>query len=190
MVQAEGLEAVFECQYPGAISYSWEMNEFPLDNLSPDPTKLTVQASVKYNNTVFQCIASVRLRGYYEHYRSRNASLIVHSKFDIYLIEMISELFSKHLGIHLRLDMAANILTLSWSAFNFTSDVNYCVDYQIDRHILSECVNQTQYYFPYINYTICDRFSFTVTPTEGGRRGTSSQPEPSFGFFTPISGTA
>ena len=44
----------------------------------------------------------------------------------------------------------------------------------------------TQYTFSHPDHTVCDRFSFTVTPTEGGRRGTSSQPVT--GFFTQARG--
>ena len=44
----------------------------------------------------------------------------------------------------------------------------------------------TQYTFSHPDRTVCDRFSFTVTPTEGGRRGTSSQPVT--GFFTQARG--
>ncbi len=35
---------------------------------------------------------------------------------------------------------------------------------------------------------VCDRFSFTVTPTEGEMRGTTSTSEPVTGFFTRVDG--
>ena len=47
-------------------------------------------------------------------------------------------------------------------------------------------LNGTQYTFSYPNHTVCDRFSFTVTPTEGERSGTPSQPVT--GFFTQARG--
>ena len=70
VVQAQGIDAVFECQYPGAQSYNWGINgEFPSHNsLPPDvtvtlpsgnlPTKLII-ATGQYNITVVQCEALV-----------------------------------------------------------------------------------------------------------------------------------
>ena len=67
MVQAEGLEAVFECLCPGAIAHAWRINgEFlPEDQFLPgvtrippsvdSPAKLIVLATSQYNNTVVQC---------------------------------------------------------------------------------------------------------------------------------------
>ena len=72
MVQAEGLEAVFECQYPGAASHAWGINgeflldtQFPSDwtRISPSgdsPARLIIPAIPQYNNTVVQCEAVVR----------------------------------------------------------------------------------------------------------------------------------
>ena len=67
--QAEGLGAVFECLYPGAISYAWAINgifqsDFPPDivAVSPSgnsPATLTIPASLEYNNVVIQCGATV-----------------------------------------------------------------------------------------------------------------------------------
>ena len=67
--QAEGLEAVFECLYPGAISYSWAINGTFLSVYPPDididppsggsPASLTIPAKPEYNNTVIQCGATV-----------------------------------------------------------------------------------------------------------------------------------
>ncbi len=44
-----------------------------------------------------------------------------------------------------------------------------------------------EYIFTYSNpISVCDRFSFTVTPTEGEMRGTTSEPDT--GFFTRAEG--
>ncbi len=72
VVQAQGIDAVFECQYSGAQSYNWGINgEFPTeDNYPPDvtvtpssgdiPATLTIPTTTEYNNTVVQCEAVVR----------------------------------------------------------------------------------------------------------------------------------
>ena len=72
VVQAQGLDAVFECLYPGAQSYNWGLNgEFPTENNYPPdvtvtpssgdiPATLTIPAIGLYNNTVVQCEAVVR----------------------------------------------------------------------------------------------------------------------------------
>ena len=67
--QAEGLEAVFECLHPGAISYAWAINGTFQSYFPPDidtgppsggsPATLTVPARPEYNNTVIQCGATV-----------------------------------------------------------------------------------------------------------------------------------
>ena len=67
--QAEGLEAVFKCLYPGAISYAWAINGifqsvFPPDIMAVSPSEdspasLTIPAIPEYNNTVIQCGATV-----------------------------------------------------------------------------------------------------------------------------------
>ena len=70
VVQAQGIDAVFECQYPGARTYIWGLNgEFPSHNsLPPDvtvtppsgdiPTKLII-ATGQHNIIVVQCVALV-----------------------------------------------------------------------------------------------------------------------------------
>ncbi len=70
VVQAEGLEAVFECLVPGEfVSYSWIVNglgsgnaRFPSEievsgGTSGNPSVLTIPASSQFNNSVVQCIA-------------------------------------------------------------------------------------------------------------------------------------
>ena len=72
VVQAQGVDAVFECRYPGAQNHNWGLNgEFPTeDTYPPDvtvtpssndiPATLTIPAIAQYNNTVVQCEAVVR----------------------------------------------------------------------------------------------------------------------------------
>ena len=51
----------------------------------------------------------------------------------------------------------------------------------------SVCGLVNEYIFTYSNLiSVCDRFSFTVTPTDGEMRGTTS--EPVTGFFTRAEG--
>ena len=89
MVQAEGLEAVFECLYPGAISRIWRINGEDLPEnqdlpnvtfISPSgdsPARLIIPATPQYNNTVVQCEAIVREGGGVMSVLSENASLTV-----------------------------------------------------------------------------------------------------------------
>ena len=69
VIQAEGLEAVFKCLYPGAISYAWAINGafhsvYP-PNIYTDspsggsPASLTIPARQQYNNVVIQCGVTV-----------------------------------------------------------------------------------------------------------------------------------
>ena len=86
----------------------------------------------------------------------------------------------------------AQSIIIDWSGQNFTTSIMYDID--ITRMVLGSTVQElsvqgltgTQYTFSHPDHTVCDRFSFTVTPTEGGRRGTSSQPVT--GFFTQARG--
>ena len=87
VIQAEGLEAVFECLYPGATPYDWAINGTFLTDFPPDididppsgdsPATLTIPARPEYNNTVVQCEAVVRARGSREFVLSDNATLTV-----------------------------------------------------------------------------------------------------------------
>ena len=191
MVQAEGLEAVFECLYPGAIAYIWAIN----GTQQPGSVSsiFSVQASLEYNNSIFMCTASIKFGHQYYFFSSRNASLLVYGKpcdTCMYNKEVVTAQLNNATGIHARLDIASNILTLYLSDHNFTTEVHYYVDVHQankNRDILSAYVNKTQYPFQYEDHTVCDRFSFTITPTEMGRNGTSSQPV--FGHFTQARGT-
>ena len=72
VVQAEGLEAVFECLYPEALTHSWGLNgvffadtNFPLNvarfaQSRGSPARLIIQAIPQYNNTVVLCQAVIR----------------------------------------------------------------------------------------------------------------------------------
>ena len=85
VVQAEGLEAMFECFHPESIS-SWFVNgvyqtnnNFPFDilPLAGTPASLTIPARPDYNNTVVQCRAVVEVGGRPEIMLSDNAMLTV-----------------------------------------------------------------------------------------------------------------
>ena len=93
--QAEGLEAVFECLYPGAISYTWAVNGTFLSDLPPDiymyivpvlplgdsPASLTIPAIPEYNNTVIQCRACVVVGRSVQVLLSDDATLTVYGEF-------------------------------------------------------------------------------------------------------------
>ena len=89
VIQTEGLEAVFECLYPGA-TYTWFVNgvhptdiNFPSDivavavAVSGNLATLTIPARPEYNNIVVQCEAIVRVGGCREFVLSDNAMLTV-----------------------------------------------------------------------------------------------------------------
>ena len=75
VVQAEGLEAVFECQYLEALAHTWRLNgvflaegqSLPNVTRAPasgdSPARLTILATPQYNNTVVQCEALAREGG-------------------------------------------------------------------------------------------------------------------------------
>ena len=87
VIQAKGLQAVFECLHPGATAYGWAINETFLSVYPPDidtgppsggsPASLTISASPEYNNTVVQCEAVVRVGGGAKFVLSDNATLTV-----------------------------------------------------------------------------------------------------------------
>ncbi len=78
-----------------------------------------------------------------------------------------------------------------WNALPHTE---YCVDVNkttLDSTeiVVLDCVCglTNEHIFMYSNpISVCDRFSFTVTPTDGEMRGTTS--EPVTGFFTRVKG--
>ena len=95
VVQAEGVDAVFECLYPGAVSHSWGINgTFPADDEFPHifnftrtqpsgdtpAATLTIPATAHYNNTVVQCEVVVRVEGEFDGIRTENATLTIFGK--------------------------------------------------------------------------------------------------------------
>ncbi len=86
---------------------------------------------------------------------------------------------------------APNTITVTWNALPLTE---YCVDItkttldSIEIVVLDAvCGLTNKYTFTNSNpISVCDRFSFTVTPTDGEMRGTTS--EPVTGFFTRVEG--
>ena len=72
--RAEGLEAVFRCQYQGegvTVTYDWSINNTILETdtetvrarppSSPGgPATLTILATPEHNNSVVQCVATIR----------------------------------------------------------------------------------------------------------------------------------
>ena len=89
MVQAEGLEAVFECLYPGALTHHWGIQgvfladaSFPpgVTRKTPfggSPARLIILATQVYNNTVVQCNAVLTIPGGTAELLSTNATLQV-----------------------------------------------------------------------------------------------------------------
>ena len=88
-----------------------------------------------------------------------------------------------------------NVITISWVDHPFTTNITYCVDViqmfgsaDTSQLVPSVCgVTETMYPFPSPDHGPCDRFNFTVTPTDGVNNGTSS--EPFTGYFTQATGT-
>ena len=104
MRQAEGLEAVFECLYPGASSYGWAINGTFLSVYPPDlvavspsgdsldsiesrdsPASLTIPARPEYNNTVVQCRAYVVVGRSVQVLLSDDATLTVYGESVIHM---------------------------------------------------------------------------------------------------------
>ena len=82
VVQAEGLEAVFECRYPGeGVTHTLIVNGSAVDADIPSGgslASLTVPARPEYNNTVVQCVAFVVVGTVVELKLSDNATLTVY----------------------------------------------------------------------------------------------------------------
>ncbi len=89
VIQAEGLEAVFECLYPGALSHSWEINGmYPADDAFPPdvtrtspsgntPARQSIPSTGQYNNTVVQCRAVLDVGGDAQFVQTCDALLLV-----------------------------------------------------------------------------------------------------------------
>ena len=86
VVQAEGLEAVFECGYPDPASFAWFVNGSFVSasnppqgvTLGPGSTSVSILALPLYNNTVVWCRATDEDDGV--QYLSNEVSLVVYSK--------------------------------------------------------------------------------------------------------------
>ena len=205
VVQAEGLEAVFECLYPGATLYGWAFNgsfleDFPSDvetdaPLGDSPARLIIPAIPQYNNTVIQCEAVVREEGGLMSVLSKTATLQVQGIINFY-IQLHFTLKSHCIGplssvpnLYFLFDQSSSTtITISWDppfSLNLTTaepDIQYCVDvYNVtggDDHLQSVCDITDTYY----TFTASDPdqlFIFTVTSrsnVEGSLNGTTSQP--------------
>ncbi len=89
VIQAEGLQAVFECLYISALSHSWGINGmYPADNAFPPdvtrtspsgdtPARLTIPSTSQYNNTVVQCRAVLIVEGNAQIVQTCDALLLV-----------------------------------------------------------------------------------------------------------------
>ena len=89
VIQAEGLKAVFECLYPGALGHSWGINGmYPADDAFPPdltrtlpsgdtPATLAIPATGQYNNTVVQCRAVLDVGGDAQFVQTCDALLLV-----------------------------------------------------------------------------------------------------------------
>ncbi|XP_064391808.1 uncharacterized protein LOC135339586 [Halichondria panicea] len=183
VVHAEGLLAEFECLSPGALGHLWFVNGIGSTSLTSEirvvegsegrPSVLIVPASSQFNNSVVQC-AAVSLSGVVF---SRNATLIV----EPVILEVLN---------------GETKITVSVMN-NFTiNNLAYRVDISLVPLVTNEMValsplngiqNQVQFNYKQLkNHTVCDIFSFTVTPitSESGMEGRSS--EPVTGFFTRV----
>ena len=99
MVQAEGLEAVFECVYPGADGYAWFINDSGANLLTSPPgidviegpgdgVSVIILATSEYNTSVVLCEAQVGFGSLVMFFRSKNATLEVYGKSSV-LVDFI-----------------------------------------------------------------------------------------------------
>ncbi|XP_064391481.1 uncharacterized protein LOC135339333 isoform X2 [Halichondria panicea] len=183
VVQAEGLLAEFECLSPGALGHIWFVNGIGSTSLTSEirvvegsegrPSVLTIPASSQFNNSVIQC-AAASVSGVVF---SKNATLI----FERVILEVLN---------------GETKITVSVMN-NFTmNNLAYRVDISLVPLVTNEMValsplngiqNQVQFNYQQLkNHTVCDIFTFTVTPitSESGMEGRSS--EPVTGFFTRV----
>ena len=195
---------MFKCFYPGPASFNWFIDMKRVTDTKPPPNvtvgprsnPLTILALSLYNNSVIKCRAETEEQDE-QFLFSNKSSLVVYCE---YLKSV--QFFFLRLNICYT-DIEPNILTsdddpqsliVDWSGQVFTSNITF------DVHITRMTLGSSQiflfkeirnlvnmhYRFTSLNHSVCDRFSFTVTPTEGGRRGISSQPVT--GFFTQARG--
>ncbi|XP_064391972.1 uncharacterized protein LOC135339659 isoform X2 [Halichondria panicea] len=189
VIQAEGLLAKFECLSPGASGYPWFVDGTP--SVSPDfsseikvaggtsgrPSVLTIPASSQFNNSVIQC-AAFSLSG-----------AVLFSRIAILTVErVILEVLNGETKI------TVSVMN------NFTmNNLAYRVDISLVPLVTNEMValpplngiqNQVQFNYQQLkNHTVCDIFSFTVTPITSESRMEGNQSEPVTGFFTQVTGS-
>ncbi|XP_064395205.1 uncharacterized protein LOC135342390 isoform X3 [Halichondria panicea] len=186
VVQAQRVDAVFECRYTGAQSYNWRLNgEFPTEDTYPPgvtatpstndtPATLTIPAIAHYNNTVVQCEAVVRDGRALIPTLSVNATLHLQG-----LLPAVADLAVNNVAGN------CSQLNVTWDApfsLNLTTaepDIQYCVDvynFTEDNLLQSECnITTTQHLFD-IAYPM-GTYSFSVTPRsniDGSLNGSSS----------------
>ncbi|XP_064391360.1 uncharacterized protein LOC135339139 isoform X2 [Halichondria panicea] len=183
--RAEGLEAVFRCRYQAegfTDNYFWYINNVVV---GPDTetirarrpsfpggsTTLTILATLQHNNSIVYCSAVIINGTDITLADSSTASLVVH---ETVLTPFI---------------VAPNTITVMWNALPLT---DYCVDITestLDSTetvvIDSLCGFTNEYIFMYSDNSVCARF--TVTPTDGEMRGTTS--ELCTGLFTRAEGS-
>ena len=99
MVQAEGLEAVFECLCPGADGYAWFINGSGANLLNSPPgvdviqgpgygVSVIIPATSEYNTSVVWCEAQVGFGSEAMFFRSKNATLEEYGKSSV-LVDFI-----------------------------------------------------------------------------------------------------
>ncbi len=201
MVQAEGLEAVFECLYTGAVAYTWFVNgiegsssRFPPEiketgGTSGNPSVLTIPVTSQFNNSVVQCGALSFNGGVL----SRNATLTI-GEFYCLLSLKLSHFFfiSEQVAIEEENGESSIIITVT---NDFTTNLTYRLDVTQTNQDSNECTccdlptfsTEKQMKFNCTNRSVCDIFSFTVIPTAMEMEGRPS--EPVTGFFTTVTGT-
>ncbi|XP_064391238.1 uncharacterized protein LOC135339045 isoform X2 [Halichondria panicea] len=183
--RAEGLEAVFNCRYQVegfTDNYFWYMNNVvvgpdtetvrtrPPSSPAGGLATLIILATPQHNNSVVYCSAVIINGTGITLADSSTASLVVRETVLTHFI------------------VAPNTITVMWNALPLTE---YCVD--ITRTTLdstetvvldSLCGFTNEYIYMYSDNSVCARF--TVTPTDGEMRGTTS--ELCTGLFTRVEG--
>ena len=97
MVQAEGLEAVFECLYSGAVGYTWFISGSGASLFASPPgieviegpgggVSVIIPATSEYNTSVVLCEAQVGFGSQSMFFQSKNATLGVYGKSSVLLI--------------------------------------------------------------------------------------------------------
>ena len=186
LIQAEGLKAMFECLYPGALSHSWGINGmYPADDAFPPdvtrtlpsgdtPARLVIPSTGQYNNTMVQCRAVLDVGGDAQFVQTCDALLLVQGILNIAIIIALHYNTSGPLAsiTGLRLEMVTSTsVTLTWDApfsLDLTTaelDIQYCVDvhsFPGRQLVESTCdIIDTNYTFSISDQ---DQIVFTVTP--------------------------